>query len=108
MENAAVNPRFEEILSLSVRERLKLLRAIVESLEAELVHDPIRLSAAQERELDRRWRRYRRDPSAARSWEDVEEDLRLRRGTFASLPKRARTKPKRPADSPARRGLRRS
>jgi len=47
-----VNPRFKEILTLSVRERLRLLHAIVDSLEAE--SEAIELSAAQERELDRR------------------------------------------------------
>jgi putative addiction module component (TIGR02574 family) len=46
MENAAVNPRFKEILTLSVRERLRLLHAIVDSLEAET--EAIELSAAQE------------------------------------------------------------
>lgn len=47
-----MNPRFKEILTLSVRERLRLLHAIVDSLEAE--SEAIELSAAQERELDRR------------------------------------------------------
>ena len=89
MENAAVNPRFKEILTLSVRERLRLLHAIVDSLEAET--EAIGLSAAQERELDRRWRKHLRDPSAARTWEEVREDMLHRRGRFASLPKRKRT-----------------
>ena len=94
MENAAVNPRFEEILSLSVRERLKLLRAIVESLEADeddRPRDALVLSKAQLRELERRRRAYLRDPSAARTWEEVDRDLRRRRGRFASVPKRKRT-----------------
>jgi putative addiction module component (TIGR02574 family) len=89
MENAAVNPRFKEILTLSVRERLRLLHAIVDSLEAE--SEAIELSAAQERELDRRWRKYLRDPFAARTWEEVREDMLHRRGRFGSPPKRKRT-----------------
>jgi putative addiction module component (TIGR02574 family) len=90
MENAAVNPRFKEILALSVRDRLRLLHAIVDSLEADAT-EVIELTAAQERELDRRWRKYLRDPSAARTWEEVREDMLHLRGRFASLPKRKRT-----------------
>ncbi|HZL99393.1 MAG TPA: addiction module protein [Planctomycetota bacterium] len=84
-----MNPRFKEILALSVRDRLKLLRAIVDSLEEDA--ERIRLSPAQERELDRRMRAYRRNPSAARTWEEVQERMRQREGPFASLPRRKQT-----------------
>lgn len=91
MENVAVNLRLEDILALSVRDRLKLLRAIAESLEAEEGEEEVpRLTKAQLRELERRRRAYLRDPSAARTWEEVQERMRKREGPFASLPKRKR------------------
>ena len=103
MENAAVNPRFKEILALSVRERLRLLHAIVDSLEAETAEeadDDFALTKSQLKELQRRWRAYKRNPSAARTWEEVREDMIHRRGRFALIPKRKRTKlraaPRRP------------
>ena len=94
MENAAVNPRFKEILALSVRERLRLLHAIVDSLEADAeveADDDVVLTRAQIKELKRRQRAYLRNPSAARTWEEVREDMIHRRGRFASIPKRKRT-----------------
>jgi putative addiction module component (TIGR02574 family) len=89
MENAAVNPRFKEILALSVRDRLKLLRAIAESLEAD--SETIGLTAAQERELDRRWRKHLRHPSAAKTWEEIRGEMLQRLGPFASPTRRKRT-----------------
>ena len=79
-------------MTLSVRERLQLLHAIVKSLqEDEAVEDMPRLTKAQLRELERRRRAYLRNPSAARTWDEVQASMRKREGPFASLPKRKRT-----------------
>ena len=93
MENAAVNPKLSDILALSVRDRLKIMRAIVDSLEAEddWEDEPMRLTKAQLRELERRRRAYLRNPSAARTWEEVRERIHKRYGLFASPTKRKRS-----------------
>ena len=69
--------QIEEIRNLSVTERLRLLGEIWESLSAD--PDAIPLSPAQRKELDRRAREHRRDPTAAKPWTQVREILEKRR-----------------------------
>ena len=69
--------RIEEILTLSVEERLE----IVEEIWRSIVSDPkaIPLTTAQRKELDRRKREHRSDPAAATPWSEVHERLLKRK-----------------------------
>ena len=69
--------RIEEILSLSVKERLELIEEVWDSIAS----DPgsIPLTSAQRSELDRRKCEHRNDPSAARPWPEVRDRLQNRK-----------------------------
>ena len=66
----------DEILSLSIKDRLQIVGEIWESIAAS--PDEIPLTAAQRRELDRRKREHRRSPSAARPWSQIKARLEKR------------------------------
>lgn len=66
----------EEILNLGVKERLELIEEIWDSIAAH--PEAIHLTATQRKELDRRRREYRRDPSRARPWSQVHNQLKRR------------------------------
>lgn len=63
----------EELLRLSVAERIELIGDLWDSLEGTGAGLP--LSDAQKLELDRRLAEYDRDPTSARSWGEVREEL---------------------------------
>jgi putative addiction module component (TIGR02574 family) len=65
--------RMEEILKLSVAERIQLVEDIWDSIEQDA--DAVPLPEAQRRELDRRLDAYEQDPSATQSWAEVREEL---------------------------------
>ena len=67
---------FEEILRLSVPERVQLVEAIWESIAASPESLPV--TDAQRQELDRRLDAYARDPSELRSWDEVRVRLEHR------------------------------
>jgi putative addiction module component (TIGR02574 family) len=67
----------EEILSLSVAERLELVQQIWDSIAA--TPDSLPITEAQRREIDRRLEAYERDPSQVGNWEEVR--ARIVRGT---------------------------
>lgn len=69
--------QIDEIRNLSVKERLRLLGEIWDSLASEPGGLP--LTAAQRRELDRRSAEHRRDPEAAKPWPVVRAKLGRRR-----------------------------
>jgi putative addiction module component (TIGR02574 family) len=66
----------EEILNLGVKERLELIEEIWDSIAAQ--PEAIPLTASQRKELDRRRREHKRDPSRARPWSQVHNDLKSR------------------------------
>ena len=66
----------EEILNLGVKERLELIEEIWDSIAAH--PEAIQLTASQRKELDRRRREHKRDPSRARPWSQVHNDLKSR------------------------------
>ncbi|HEV2053695.1 MAG TPA: addiction module protein [Methylomirabilota bacterium] len=68
---------FKDILTLSVADRLKLLGEIWDSLAA--TPEAIRVTDAQRKELARRRRAHARNPSAAKSWEEVRAKLERRK-----------------------------
>jgi putative addiction module component (TIGR02574 family) len=69
--------RIAEILTLSVKKRLEIVEEIWDSIAS----DPgaIPLTSAQRRELDRRKREHRSDPSAAKPWSEVRDRLQKRK-----------------------------
>jgi putative addiction module component (TIGR02574 family) len=66
-----VSDLFGEVARLTVAEKIELLEAVWESLEA----DAIPLTAAQRAELDRRLANYERTTAATSSWNQVKADL---------------------------------
>ena len=66
----------EEILTLGVRERLELIEEIWDSIASH--PEAITLTAAQRKELERRKREHKRDPSRAKPWSEVHKRLEKR------------------------------
>lgn len=68
---------YSEILNLPPAERLQLLEAIWDSLIE--LPEAIPVSAELRDELEQRLQNYYRDPSSARPWSDVREEIFRRR-----------------------------
>ena len=66
----------DEILNLSVKERLGLIGEVWDSIAAN--PEEIPLTAAQRRELDRRKRAHRQNPSDAKPWSEIKARLEKR------------------------------
>lgn len=64
----------DEILSLPVSERLRVVEMIWDSIAAEPETVPV--TDAQKKELEARMEEYRRDPSIAVPWEIARKRLR--------------------------------
>ena len=64
----------DEILNLSIKERIRLVEEIWESIAAS--PEEIPLTLAQRKELDRRKREHRRNPTAAKPWAEVKAGWR--------------------------------
>ena len=62
-----------EILKLSVAERIRLIEAIWDTIEAS--PDSLPLTDAQRQELDRRLADHQDHPNEARSWEVIRDSL---------------------------------
>ena len=67
----------EEILNLSIKKRLELIEEIWDSIASN--PEAVPLTSAQRRELDRRKREHRSDPSAAKPWSEVRVRLQKRK-----------------------------
>ena len=65
--------QLEEILSLSVEERIQLVEAVWDSIAQHTESLPV--TEAQRKELDRRLDDHQRDPQAARPWSQVRDSL---------------------------------
>lgn len=63
----------EEILQMSVDERLRLAEEIWDSIAANPSDLPV--TDAQREELDRRLADYRQNPDAGRTWDEVRNSL---------------------------------
>jgi putative addiction module component (TIGR02574 family) len=68
----------DEILSLSIKDRLRLVGEIWDSIAASPVEIP--LTASQRKELDRRKREHRRNPSDGKPWSEIKARLEMRLG----------------------------
>jgi putative addiction module component (TIGR02574 family) len=78
----------DDILALSVSERIQLVEEIWDSIATE--PETVPLTGAQRKELDRRKREHRLDPSAAKAWPEVRARLE-RRQKCADLRSRLRS-----------------
>jgi putative addiction module component (TIGR02574 family) len=65
--------QLNQILRLSVQDRLDLIEEIWDSLAESPESLPV--TDAQRRELDRRLAEHKKDPSSGRSWEEVRASL---------------------------------
>ena len=63
----------QEILKLSVAERMELVEAIWDSIVD--APESLPMTAAQKRELDRRLAEYQKNPDAGRTWEEIRDSL---------------------------------
>ena len=63
----------QEILKLSVAERIEIVEAIWDSITASPESLPV--TAAQKRELDRRLAEHRTNPEAGKTWEEIRDSL---------------------------------
>ena len=63
----------QEILKLSVAQRLELVEAIWDSIVD--APESLPVTAAQKRELDRRLAEYEKNPDTGRSWEEIRDSL---------------------------------
>ena len=68
---SAVN--IQDILKLSVAERIEIVEVIWDSIAASPESLPV--TAAQKRELDRRLAEHRANPEAGRTWEEIRDSL---------------------------------
>ena len=75
---SAMRIQVEDILSLSVKDRLRLVGEIWDSIGAS--PEEIPLTASQRKELDRRKRQHRRNPTAAKPWSEIKDRLEKRHG----------------------------
>ena len=63
----------QEILKLSVAERIEIVEAIWDIITASPESLPV--TAAQKRELDRRLAEHRTNPEAGKTWEEIRDSL---------------------------------
>ena len=63
----------QEILKLSVPERIELVEAIWDSIAD--APESLPVTAPQKRELDHRLAEYQKNPQAGRTWEEVRDSL---------------------------------
>jgi putative addiction module component (TIGR02574 family) len=63
--------QMQEILDLSVAERILIIEKICDSID----YKDIQLSVAQEQELDSRLRRYEHGNTTFLSWNDIKSEL---------------------------------
>lgn len=68
----------DEILRLSVEDRIRVMQRIYESIAADSEPEP--LTEQQDAEVERRIAAHRADPSRAIPWEDAITRLRERHG----------------------------
>ncbi len=71
------SPNIEEIVKLSVAERIELVEDIWDSIAS--APDSLPVTDAQRQELDRRLADYREHPDDVRSWQDVRSSLTKKR-----------------------------
>lgn len=69
--------QLEQLLSLSVEERIQLVEAIWDSIAERPEALPV--TGAQQAELDRRLADHLKDPGATRGWPQVRDELKRKK-----------------------------
>lgn len=69
-----MSTQFEDILQLSVSERIQLAEDIWDSIAAN--PESLALTDAERQELDRRLESYARNPDEGVSWDDLKKQVR--------------------------------
>ena len=69
--------QLEQILNLSVEDRIQLVEAIWDSIADD--PDSLPVTGAQRAELDRRLAAHQQDPKATRSWPQVRDELKRKK-----------------------------
>lgn len=65
-----------QIVALSIQDRIRLVQAILESIAAEQVHPD--LTEFQKQELDRRINDFEANPENVLTWEEVKGSIKAR------------------------------
>ncbi len=68
----------EELLKLTLVERLELVEELWDSIAAECEREPLSLTAEQREDLERRLAEADADPAGGAPWEEVLERIRQR------------------------------
>lgn len=68
----------EELLKLTLVERLELVEELWDSITAECEREPLSLTAEQREDLERRLAEADADPAGGAPWEEVLERIRQR------------------------------
>jgi putative addiction module component (TIGR02574 family) len=66
-----------QIIALSIQDRIRLVQAILDSIAAE--QDYLDLTDSQKQELDRRIDDYEANPDNVLTWEEVKASVRVRK-----------------------------
>ena len=66
-----------QIVALSIQDRIRLVQAILESIAAEQVHPD--LTEFQKQELDRRINDFEANPENVLTWEEVKASVKARK-----------------------------
>ena len=69
--------QLEQLLNLSVEDRIQLVEAIWDSIADD--PDSLPVTEAQRAELDRRLAAHQRDPDATRAWPQVRDELKRKK-----------------------------
>lgn len=70
----------EELLRLSLAERLELVQELWDSIAEECEREPYPLSDEQRQDLERRLAEADADPTGGAPWQEVRERIRHRQG----------------------------
>jgi putative addiction module component (TIGR02574 family) len=72
-----ITTTLNQILTLSIQDRIRLVQAILDSIAAE--QDYLDLTDSQKQELDRRIDDYEANPDNVLTWEEVKASIKARR-----------------------------
>jgi putative addiction module component (TIGR02574 family) len=72
-----ITTTLNQIIALSVQDRIRLVQAILDSIATE--QDHLDLTDSQKQELDRRIDDYEANPDNVMTWEEVKASVKARR-----------------------------
>ena len=72
-----ITTTLNQIIALSIQDRIRLVQAILDSIAAE--QDHLDITDSQKQELDRRIGDYEANPDNVLTWEEVKASIKARR-----------------------------